>query len=312
MPLEALRTYTPEPTSLPDFDDYWRRTLAEAEEQPLNLEATPIEYPVARLRVAEVRYDGWRGARIAGYYLARAGARDLPALVFYHGYSWFKGHIHDYLSWALQGYAVLAVDVRGQSGHSTDPGPYSDGHVRGWMTRGILSPEEYYYRGAYVDCIRALDAVAAQPEVDAERIGVIGGSQGGGLTLAVAALDPRPKLAMADVPFLCHFRRALEVTDRDPYQEIAVYCQRYPERIDQAFATLSYVDNLNLADRIRCPVLITVGLQDLICPPSTIFAVHNRTMAPKDLAIFPFSGHEVPPAHHVEKLKAARRYLLGR
>ena len=113
------------------------------------------------------------------------------------------------------------------------------------------------------------------------------------------------------MPFLCHFRRALEVTDRDPYQEIAAYCQRYPQHIDQVFATLSYIDNLNLADRIRCPVLITVGLQDLICPPSTIFAVYNRIGASKDLAIFPFSGHEGSPTHHVEKLRAARRYLRG-
>ncbi|HWE62030.1 MAG TPA: alpha/beta fold hydrolase [Chloroflexota bacterium] len=309
MPLEALQTYSPPLTRAADFDEYWQRTLAEAR-QPLHLESTPIAYPVDGLSVAEVRYDGWRGARIAGYYLAPERGHDLPALVFYHGYSAFKGHIHEYLGWALQGYAVLAVDVRGQSGQSTDPGPYSSGHMRGWMTQGILSPEEYYYRGAYVDCIRALDVISTQPRVNPERIGVIGGSQGGGLTLAVAALDPRPKLAMADIPFLCHFRRALEMTDRDPYQEIAAYCQRYPQRIDQVFSTLSYIDNLNLADRIRCPVLITVGLQDLVCPPSTIFAVYNRITAPKDLAIFPFGVHEIPQAHHVEKLKAARRHLL--
>ena len=121
MPLEALQAYAPEPTLRPDFDAYWRRTLAEAGEQPLNVEAAPLEYPVDDLMVADVRYDGWRGARIAGYYLARRGARNLPGLVCYHGYSGSKGYIHEYLSWALQGYAVLAVDVRGQSGRARTP-----------------------------------------------------------------------------------------------------------------------------------------------------------------------------------------------
>jgi cephalosporin-C deacetylase len=58
--------------------------------------------------------------------------------------------------------------------------------------------------------------------------------------------------------------------------------------------------------------VITVGLEDLTCPPSTIFAVYNRISGPKDLAIFPFGVHEHVPMHHVEKLKAARRYLLDR
>ncbi len=259
LPLENLRDYQPPPNSAADFDSFWSRTLAESQASPLNAELTPMDYPVDGLNIFKVRYDGWRGARIAGLYLARAGGQGLPALVFYHGYSGSKGAVQDYLGWALQGYAVFAIDARGQGGESTDPAVYSGGHIKGWMTQGILSPEEYYYRGAYVDCVRALDLVASRPEVDADRIGVTGGSQGGGLTLAVAALDARPKLAMADVPFLCHFRRALEVTDRDPYQEIALYCNRNPDQVEQVFKTLSYFDNLNLADRIRCPVLMTCG-----------------------------------------------------
>ena len=134
-------------------------------------------------------------------------------------------------------------------------------------------------------------------------------SQGGGISLAVAALDRRPKLAMPEVPYLCHYRRALEVTDRDPYQEIALYCHRYPDREEQAFKTLSYFDNLNLADKIRCPVLASVGLQDLITPPSTIFAAYNRISAEKEIRVYPYGGHESFPTHHVHKLAWAKRVL---
>ncbi|HEV2121976.1 MAG TPA: acetylxylan esterase, partial [Chloroflexota bacterium] len=163
------------------------------------------------------------------------------------------------------------------------------------------------------DCVRALDFLAAQPEVDQSRIGLTGGSQGGALTLAVAALDPqqRARVAMADVPYLCHFRRAVDVASQPPYTEIAVYCRAWPGREAQVFRTLSYIDNMNLAERITCPVLMNVGLQDVICPPSTIFATFNHlTTSTREMKVFPYNGHEGNPSHTLEKLRWARRYVF--
>ncbi|HLG51239.1 MAG TPA: alpha/beta fold hydrolase [Chloroflexota bacterium] len=311
LPLEKLRVYNPAPNAPPDLDAFWRETLAEAARAPLNASLERIDYPVDELDVYRAFYDGWHGARICAWFIARSGGRSQPTMVFYHGYSGNKGQVYDYLGWALQGYTVVAVDVRGQSGDSSDVDDYPGGHVTGWMTKGITSPYTYYYRGVYVDCIRALDFAASRPEVDPERIGVAGVSQGGGLSLAVAALDHRPKLALPEVPYLCHFRRALDITNLHPYQELALYANRYPDRLDTMFTTLSYFDNLNLADRIQCPVLVTVGLQDMICPPSTIFAVYNRIRSEKEIRVYPFGGHEAFPTHHEHKLRWARRFLRG-
>lgn len=309
LPLEELKAYHPDPNAPADLDQFWRETLAEAKQEPLNATLEQVDYPVAGLEVNRAYYDGWRGARICAWLIARTGARSQPTMVFYHGYSGNKGQVYDYLGWALQGYTVVAVDVRGQSGDSSDSDLYPSGHVTGWMTKGITSPQTYYYRGVYVDCVRALDFAVSRPEVDANRIGIAGVSQGGGLSLAVAALDSRPKLSMPEVPYLCHFRRALEVSNQNPYQELALYGNRYPDRVETMFDTLTYFDNLNLADRIGCPVLTTVGLQDLICPPSTIFATYNRIQTEKELRIYPFGGHEAYPTHHEHKLRWARRIL---
>jgi cephalosporin-C deacetylase len=310
-PLEELLVYNPPLTREPDLDAFWSATLAESAQAPLNADVRLTDYPAVGARVYEVMYDGWRGARICGWYIVPDRPGPYPALVQYHGYSGWKQDAHHYLMWALQGYAIFAVDVRGQSGNSSDPADYPGGHVTGWMTMGILDPASYFYRGVYMDCVRAIDFVASREEVDASRLGVMGMSQGGGLTLAAAALDSRPILAMPEMPYLCHYKRAVDMAVRNPYLEISEYIRRWPNRDAQVWRTLSYFDNLNLADRITCPVLMDVGLQDDICPPSTVYATYNRITARKEMRVYRYSNHEVVEAHWEPKLRWAHHYLKG-
>jgi len=311
MSLEELRAYRPPLTCQPDFASFWQETLTLGRQGPLDATFTPYDYPLRNATLYDVRYTGWNGARIAAWYIRPSGPGPFPAVVVYHGYGGSKGHPHHHFVWTLQGYAVLAVDTRGQSGASTDPTPYSSGHVKGWMTAGILDPQEYYYRGAYVDCVRALDVLATRPEVDMAHVALTGMSQGGALTLAVAALDPRPVLAMPEMPYLCHFQRAVDMAMRMPYLEISDYIRAYPEHEAQVWRTLSYFDNMNLAPRVRCPVLMSVGLIDDICPPSSVFAAYNRLECEKEMAVFRYHNHEDVPAHWRTKLAWAGRYLLG-
>lgn len=308
-PLHELQVYNPPATKEPRFEVFWKDTLTESARQPLNAQVEQIAYPARGVRVYEVHYDGWRGARICAWYLLPEGDGPFPCLVQYHGYSGSKQDVYHYLSWVLQGFAVFAVDVRGQSGNSSDPGNYTGGHVRGWMTQGIMDPDQYYYRGVYVDCVRALDLVSLRPEVDAQRVGIMGVSQGGGLTLAVAGLDSRPILAMPEVPYLCHFQRAVDVAVNGPYLEIPDYLRRWPQREGQVWRTLSYFDNLNLAAGITCPVLMTVGLQDDVCPPSTVFAAYNKITSPKEMKVYPYHNHAAVEAHWEDKFRWANRYL---
>lgn len=309
-PLAELVDYDPPLTRQDDFDAFWQETLAESADSPLNTEMESLDYPALGVRVYQVYYDGWRGARICAWCLIpERAAGPLPALVQYHGYSGSKSEIYHYLMWALQGYVVMAVDVRGQSGDSNDPGQYTGGHVRGWMTQGIMDPQEYYYRGVYIDCVRAIDVVTDLDDVDANRVGIMGVSQGGGLTLAVAALDQRPILAMPEVPYLCHYKRAVDMAMRYPYLEIADYLRRWPKREEQVWKTLSYFDNLNLAPWIRCPVLMTVGLQDDVCPPSSIYAAYNKIAAPKEMKVYPYHNHAAIEAHWEDKLRWAHHHL---
>ncbi len=308
MPLEQLRTYQPEPNTPADLLDFWGRTLTEIRSVPLNVQLRREDYPARNAEVYRVHFSGWRGLGVGGWYICPAGAGPWPTLVHYHGYSWFRGGAHEYLAWAAQGYASLAIDMPGQSPESEDPGgPGTAGS--GWMTRGILDPQTYYYRAAYATAVRALDVVAELPGADPARIGVRGVSQGGALALAVAALDARPLVSLPEVPYLCHFRRAVSMATRMPYPEIANFGKRYPEHEQTIWRTLAYFDNLNLADCIQASTLISVGLRDEICPPSTIFAVYNRITAPKDLNIFTFGEHEQFAAHTEAVYRWCFKYL---
>jgi cephalosporin-C deacetylase len=313
MPLVELEKYKPPVERPADFDAFWDGVLQEVAALPRELRLEPVDYPAKGARVHRATFTGLGGARLSGWFITPDGPGPFPALVFYHGYSWFRGEPWGYLPWIAQGYAVLAVDVRGQAGDSDDHRSWSGGAVGGWMTRGISDPATYYYRDVYGDAVQAVEVLAARPEVDASRIAATGGSQGGGLTLVAAALSPRVMAAAPDIPFLCHFRRAVHVSDSMPYREFDEYLLRHPEREASMWRTLQYFDVLHLADRIRCPVLMSVGLRDLVCPPSTIFAVFNHLRGPKEIAVYPAHGHTVPETHQTRRLAwIARQFGDGR
>jgi cephalosporin-C deacetylase len=172
------------------------------------------------------------------------------------------------------------------------------------MTRGILSPKTYYYRRLMTDAVRAVEAARNHPEVNGDLIAVTGGSQGGGLALAVSGLEPTLAVCMPEVPFLCHYRRATEITDAHPYHEISQYCQVHRNQVEVVFNTLSYFDGLNFAARARAEALFSVGLMDEICPPSTVYAAYNYYAGKKSICAYSYNHHDGGGNFHaIEKIR---------
>ena len=136
-------------------------------------------------------------------------------------------------------------------------------------------------------------------DVDAKRVGAVGGSQGGALTVACSALEPRIQRVAPAFPFLSDYKRVWEMDQaKDAYPELQEYFRhsdpthQLEERI---FETLGYIDIQFLATRVQAEVLWAIGLMDTICPPSTQFAVYNKIAAPKTMTIYPDFGHEPLP-----------------
>jgi cephalosporin-C deacetylase len=299
MPLEQLKTYLPPREEPPDFNAFWAQTLAEARGLPLDAVFEPVDYGLRTVETFDVTFNGYGGQPVKGWLmLPRQRSGPLPCVVEYIGYGGGRAFPTDWLVWSSAGYAHLVMDTRGQGsawspGETPDPEPEgSSPHHPGFMTRGILNPQTYYYRRVFTDGVRAVETARVHPAVDAERIAVTGGSQGGGITIAVGGLEPGVSVVMPDVPFLCHYRRATEISDSAPYSEIARYLKVHRDKIDVAFKTLSYFDGVNFAARSNAQALFSVGLMDLICPPSTVFAAYNHFAGPKDIRIYQYNEHE--------------------
>ncbi len=310
MPLEQLQAYVPARSEAGDFDAFWQSTLAEARSFPLNATFTPVNAKLKTVETFDVTYNGFGGQPIKGWLiLPKERSGKIPCVVEYIGYGGGRGFAIDWLLWATAGYAHFIMDTRGQGsswkqGDTPDVEPAgSNPQHPGFMTRGIMKPETYYYRRVFTDAVRAVEAARSHEAIDASRIAITGGSQGGGITLAVAGLDTSVAMAMPDVPFLCHYKVAIEKAERDPYGEIVRYLHTHRDHVKTVLSNLDYFDGINFSARSKAKALFSVGLMDDICPARTVYAAYNHYAGEKDIVVYPYNNHEGGESFHtVEKL----------
>lgn len=294
----AIDTYESAVQTPTDFAEFWASTLAEARALGGEVSMVPADTTLKLVEVFDVTFPGFGGHPIKGWLmLPRERSGKLPLVVQYVGYGGGRGFAHEGLHWAVSGFAYFRMDTRGQgSGWSTGatPDPVgSTGQIPGVMTKGILDRNDYYYRRLFTDGVRAIDALIDLDFVDAERVAVCGGSQGGGISLAVAGIDDRIKAVMPDVPFLCDFPRAIRVAGRDPYLEIVRFLAQHREKAQTVFETLRYFDGVCFARQSKAAALFSVAMMDDVCPPSTVHAAFKAFAGPeKTLVEYEFNNHE--------------------
>jgi cephalosporin-C deacetylase len=248
--------------------------------------------------------SSFEGRRIRAWYTVPSGhppARGWPAIMEVPGYG---GILTLPLHLVQYGYATLSLYPRSQ-GESLQEWQIEHGTR---LIYHVTDRERYYYRGAYMDCVRGMDFLHSRAEIDTSRIGVWGSSQGGGLTLATAALDHRVSAAVAGVPWLCNFPVAAQITT-SPYVELHDYLQQHPEDRDRALATLAYFDQMTLAETIACPTLIASAITDDVHPLRTVMPVFEKIPALKSIVVYPDLEHEYRTDFTVHGKAWMDRYL---
>lgn len=313
MPLEQLRQYQGRNPRPADFDAFWDSALAEMHAAKPNVELKPSEFQAPYADCFDMYFTGVRGARVHAKLLKpKHSTKPAPAICRFHGYSGSAGDWTNHLAYAAAGFVVAALDCRGQAGLSEDVGGVRGTTLNGHIIRGLWEgADKLLFRDIFLDTAQLAGLVMAMPEVDPKRVGAEGGSQGGGLTLACASLEPRICRAAPVFPFLCDYRRVWEMDlAKDAYNELRGFFRNHDPQhaqIDEWFRRLGYIDCQHLAPRIRGEVLMATGLMDTICPPSTQFAAFNKITSKKDVVIYPDFGHEGLPGHNDRVFQ----FLLG-
>jgi cephalosporin-C deacetylase len=316
LPLAELRSYRTATEEPPGLDEWWRDQLDQARalaEAPTVTRYEPAGYGPAE--VYDVAFSGARGDRIRAWYIRppASGAGGLaPVVVKFIGYGGGRGLPADHMLLPAVGYPVFVMDSRGQGGRwtigATGDDPGEGPSYSAVMTRGLDSPEGYYFTRLFTDAVRAAETAAEL--AGRSPVAVTGTSQGGGLALATAGLlGDAVAVCHADVPFLCDIQRGVTTAPDLPYTEVAEFLAQQVDYEATALNTLRYVDCALLARRITAQCLLSVGLMDTICPPSTVFAAYNEITAGKEIAVFSFGVHAVPPAHLERQLRHLRTHL---
>lgn len=291
------------PSRPKDFDAFWASARRELAAVPLDARLTPDpEHTDADTACFKASYASLHGITIHARYCRPARAGKFPAVLIVPWYS--KGAIPPPLSLAKRGIAALEFQARGyevdQSSYPLDNSWY--------ILRGLETPETYIYREIVSHALRGVDFLVLRPEVDASRLAVMGASQGGGVSLLVAGLDHRVAAVSADFPFLTDWPDSLGAPN-SPFADVRNYIAEHPDRRAAVMRTVSYYDTLDVADRVRIPVLVQAGLKDRTCPEHGVKTMFDALKSRhKKLVEYPDADHTDRGA---ERWKTAEDFLAG-
>jgi cephalosporin-C deacetylase-like acetyl esterase len=284
-----------------DFDTFWENTktiLAKIE--PQYKVTRQADLSTKEKDVYLVEMHSWGNAVIRGWLtIPVKRSKKMPVKYRLPGYViTMKPTMDD------DEFIVFNLNVRG-NGNSKDAlkynGEYNLYHIN--------SRDEYIYRAVYMDCVRGMDFLSAYAEyfgMDEDRVAVVGGSQGGGLAIALAGIDTRAKLVTAELPLYCSLRSALKISaalypeKKSPIWMLGEYVRKTPSFNEKRlFALWDYFDPINFAPNVKCPVLLAVSLLDELCPPRASFAMYNQLGSKKkETWVSPNLTHEVDESYY--------------
>ncbi|MGI8908281.1 MAG: acetylxylan esterase [Candidatus Sumerlaeaceae bacterium] len=280
----------------PDFDEYWSRAKKELAAVPLKPVVTPVaDKDTSTGLLFRVELPSVQDTTIVcWYYVPRAafpssghpGTKKYPAVIIAPGY----GAEEPPIDRTSDGYITCSVNPRNHGPSRA----YWKAPIE-HLIYNILDPENYYYKLAFIDCLRAAQFVFSRDEVDARRVATEGGSQGGLFAIATAALEPRIACVCANIPAFCDYPDSviLSLKERSIIRDLL---NEAPTTSAQVSKTLSYVDGVSMITRLKAPVQINMGDQDPICPYLTGIVLYNRVPkgVPREFHVAPDCKHAVP------------------
>lgn len=281
-----LKPLTPMPD---DFDLFWEKALKEAEAVDIApIESKPLpQYSTDKVIVTQVKLTVGPGGRNIYAYLSKPAAEGrYPVLFEPPGAGIHKRKPSTF--YAEQGYIYMNISIHHDADSELPDDEYAAvvAPYEHYRRDGIEAPETFYYRQVYAACSRCIDYLCSLPEWDGKNVGVVGGSQGGALSIVSAVLNPKVTFCTAFYPALCDLLGALD--GRAPgWPKYYLY----RDEAEGTKRTVAYYDVANFAKKLTCPVFYSFGFNDTTCCPTSTYAVYNIITAPKKLVATRTNGH---------------------
>ncbi len=288
---EQLKPYTKNPA---DFDTFWKATLEEARKTPVSVSCKYVDkYSTNETDCYLLKIKTDNRHSIYGYLTKPKDNKKHPVVLCPPGagIKTIKEPMRN-IFYAKNGFIRLEMEIHGLNPEMTDEQfkeiTAAFDYENGYLTNGLDSRDNYYMKHVYVACVRAIDYLTSLPDWDGKNVFVQGGSQGGALSLITAGLDSRVTACVANHPALSDMAGYAEKGRTGGYPHFnRLNSMLTPAKIE----TMAYFDVVNFARRISCPVYLTWGYNDNVCPPTTSYIVWNLITAPKESLITPINEH---------------------
>jgi len=281
-----------------DFDAFWKEKVKDLEAIPANPVLTSAPSGQDGVQYEKITMDNIRGTHVYGQIARPSTGTKFPAIlqVQYAGvYPLQKSWV---TSKAAQGW--LSMNIMAHDLPIDEPESFykeqGEGALKNYTSIGNESRETSYFLRMFLGCKRAADYLASRPDWDGKTLVVIGTSQGGVQSFVTAALHPQCTAVLVEVPAGC-----------DPGANADGRAFGWPywgaSHSDKVMATSRYFDAVNFASRIKCPLLVGVGLVDTTSPAGCVYAAFDAAPVAKEIVPMPESGHK--GAHEAYRKRSA-------
>jgi cephalosporin-C deacetylase-like acetyl esterase len=305
---EQLKPYTKNPS---DFDSFWKSNLEEARKTPLHVDCKKVDkYCTDETDAFLLKIKTDSRHSIYGYLTKPKKSGKYPVVLCPPGagIKTIKEPMRN-IYYAKNGFIRLEMEIHGLNPEMTDEQfkeiSTAFDYENGYLSNGLDDKDNYYMKHVYIACVRAIDYLTSQSEWDGKNVFVQGGSQGGALSLITAGLDPRVTACVANHPALSDMAGYLDGRAGGYPHFNRLKNMLTPEKIE----TMAYYDVVNFARRISCPVYLTWGYNDNVCPPTTSYIVWNLITAPKESLITPINEHWTTEATNYNQMIWLKEHL---
>ena len=306
---EKIKPFAQEPK---DFDDFWKKALDEARQIDLN--PTKVLLPercTKDVNVYEVSYHNNRwGSKMYGILSIPVKPGKYPALLRVPG-AGVRPYSGD--TYTAPGKCiVLEIGIHGVP-VTMEQKVYDDlanAALNGYWDTNLENPDRNAYKRVVTGAVKGVDMIASLDEWDGKTVGVTGSSQGGFLSLAVAALDKRVTFLAAVHDAMCDYEAELHgVAGGWPHY---FYHAKMNAITKARLEGARYYDGVNFARRITVPGWYSFGYNDEVVPPTSAYGLYNTIKAPKILSLYQMTGHFWYQEQWDEWLEFLTNHLLGK